>query len=241
MTAVALGAGGAAALAVLLAAAPHRPRAPRWPHPAAPARPPDARPSRPRLRRAVVVGAIAIGALVVAPPLAPLVLAGDALRARHTEARARRRTEHAAVTALPDVVDLLLLGTSAGLALPIAHPLVATRVPDPLGAALRAAAVRSGAGEARADAVLDALAPLGDGARRLADVLADHLRYGLPLAPGLERLGAELRLDRRRRAEQAARRVPVQLLGPLVTCILPAFALLTVVPLLGASLRALPS
>jgi tight adherence protein C len=61
------------------------------------------------------------------------------------------------------------------------------------------------------------------------------------LAPGLERLSLELRLDRRRRAEIEARRVPVRLLAPLVVCVLPAFALLTVVPLLVASLRALPT
>jgi tight adherence protein C len=60
------------------------------------------------------------------------------------------------------------------------------------------------------------------------------------LGPALERLGAELKLDRRRRAEEEARRVPVRLLGPLVACILPAFGLLTVVPLLAASLKALP-
>jgi hypothetical protein len=39
----------------------------------------------------------------------------------------------------------------------------------------------------------------------------------------------------------AARRVPVRLLAPLVTCVLPAFALLTVVPLLAASLESLPT
>ena len=36
-----------------------------------------------------------------------------------------------------------------------------------------------------------------------------------------------------------ARRVPVQLLFPLVACVLPAFALLTVVPLLAGTLRTL--
>ena len=75
----------------------------------------------------------------------------------------------------------------------------------------------------------------------LAHVLADHLRYGVPLAPSLDRLGAELRLDRRRGAERDARRVPVRLLGPLVACVLPAFALLTVVPLLAASLQTIPN
>ena len=72
-------------------------------------------------------------------------------------------------------------------------------------------------------------------------MLVDHLRYGVPLLPALERTSLELRLDRRRAAELEARRVPVRLLAPLVTCVLPAFALLTVVPLLAASLDALPT
>ena len=37
------------------------------------------------------------------------------------------------------------------------------------------------------------------------------------------------------RAEEAARRVPVKLLFPLVLCVLPAFALLTVAPLLAGA------
>jgi hypothetical protein len=44
---------------------------------------------------------------------------------------------------------------------------------------------------------------------------------------------------RRRRAEEDARRLPVQLLFPLVLCVLPAFGLLAVVPLLLASLQSL--
>jgi tight adherence protein C len=137
-------------------------------------------------------------------------------------------------------VDLLLLCTSAGLSLPLAHPLVAERTPPPLGPALHAAHAAAAGGRARADAVLDALHPLGERTRGLSRVLVDHLRYGVALAPALERLGLELRLDRRRGAEEAARRVPVRLLAPLVTCVLPAFGLLTVVPLLAASLQALP-
>ena len=47
------------------------------------------------------------------------------------------------------------------------------------------------------------------------------------------------RLARQIRAEEAARRVPVRLLFPLVLCVLPAFALLTVAPLLAGALRSL--
>ena len=42
-----------------------------------------------------------------------------------------------------------------------------------------------------------------------------------------------------RRAASSARRVPVTLLFPLVFCTLPAFALLTVAPLLAGGLRSL--
>ncbi|MEZ5134942.1 MAG: hypothetical protein R2699_07785 [Acidimicrobiales bacterium] len=44
---------------------------------------------------------------------------------------------------------------------------------------------------------------------------------------------------RRRDLERRVRRVPVLLLPPLVLCILPAFALMTVVPLIVLSLRSL--
>jgi tight adherence protein C len=70
-------------------------------------------------------------------------------------------------------------------------------------------------------------------------VLVGAERYGTPLLPGLDRLAVDARLDRRRRAEEAARRVPVKLLFPLVLCVLPAFGLLTMTPLLAGALDAL--
>ncbi len=186
--------------------------------------------------------ALAVGvAGVIAPPLAGLVVVAVWARRRTAVRRDRRSHARAVAGGLPEVVDLLLLCSGAGLTLPLAHPLVAERTPGPVGAALGAAEVATAGGRSRADALLAELVPLGDRAAALAHVLVDHLRYGVPLLPGLERLSLELRLDRRRRAEEAARRVPVRMLGPLVTCVLPAFALLTVVPLLAASLRTLPT
>ena len=61
----------------------------------------------------------------------------------------------------------------------------------------------------------------------------------LPLVAGLDRLAADARDLRRRRAVEAARRVPVRLLLPLVACSLPAFALLTIVPIVVGALEAL--
>ena len=191
----------------------------------------------PRTTLAVCAGAAGL----LSPPLALVVLALAVARSHLLVLRAQRTHARLVTTGLPDAVDLLLLGCGAGLSLPLTHALVARRLGSPVGVALAVADGDAAHGRARADAIVEALGPLGDRALALAHVLADHLRYGVPLAPGLERLGLELRLDRRRAAEVAARRVPIRLLAPLVTCTLPAFALLTVVPLLVASLRALPT
>ena len=64
----------------------------------------------------------------------------------------------------------------------------------------------------------------------LTDVLRTSAKLGAPAAPALGRLADEVRADARRRAESRARTVPVRLCFPLVMCVLPTFALLTVAP-----------
>ena len=89
------------------------------------------------------------------------------------------------------------------------------------------------------DALEAAAGRLGPLARPLLAALVASERYGAPLADALVVLAAEARADRRRRAEEAARRVPVQLLFPLVLCVLPAFVLLTLAPLLAGAFGSL--
>jgi tight adherence protein C len=209
----------------------------RWPR--RHARPAPSRRLHPPRRLAGALALVAIA--IVAPPAAGALVVGWRLRRLLRQRREEAARERRVADALPDVVDLLVLASSAGLSLPLAHPIVAAHAPAPLHGPLTDAHVAAEAGRPRADALIAALSPLGDRARGLAQLLGDHLRYGVPLLPALERVSFELRLDRRRRAELAARRVPVQLLGPLVTCVLPAFCLLTVVPLLAASLESLPT
>ncbi len=115
---------------------------------------------------------------------------------------------------------------------------VAHRIDAPLGDALVEVRRRVTVGVRLGDA-LDALDPLGDPLLPLAGALRSAARYGTPLGDALERVATDARLVRRRRAEEQARRLPVQLLLPLVVCVLPAFGLLAVVPLLIASLRSL--
>ena len=80
---------------------------------------------------------------------------------------------------------------------------------------------------------------IGPIAQPLVDSLSAADRYGLPLAPVLERLSFEARQQRRRDTDAAARELPVRLAMPLVLCTLPSFVLLAIVPLLLGALSSL--
>jgi tight adherence protein C len=176
--------------------------------------------------------------LPLAPVLSPVPLAAAvALPVLATRAE-RRRQAAAVIDQLPDVVDLLALTTAAGLPVTAAVTAIAGRPGGPLGAAMSRAAGHVHHGGCLADA-LGHLARAGPPVRPLADALAHHDRYGSPLLPALERVGIEARSRRRRHAEEAARRLPVTLLFPLVLTTFPAFVALTVVPLLAGSLGSL--
>ena len=182
-------------------------------------------------------------AVLVGLAVDPLVGAGlgaavwwwPAVRARR-DASAHRR---AVLSALPDAVDLLVVAVGAGHNVRLAVGAVGPRAPPPVGPALREVTHRVERGESLGDALERMPAQLGDLVRPLVTVLTTAERYGAPLLPSLERLAADVRSQRRRAAEEAARRVPVKLLFPLVLLVLPAFALLTVIPLLGGALRGL--
>ena len=183
----------------------------------------------------------AAAAALVAVPAAP-VLALSAAAALAVPPLVRRRTatdDDASLAALPEVLDLLAIAVGAGLAVDPAVRAVARRAPPPWGPALGEAAARAGRGERLPDALDVVVSGVGDLARPLVAVLRSAVIDGAPLGPSLDRLAADARDRRRRRAEVAARRVPVRLLLPLVTCSLPAFALLTVVPTLAGALRGL--
>ena len=95
------------------------------------------------------------------------------------------------------------------------------------------------AGDRFADALHRLREGLGPVAQPLIDSLSAADRYGLPLAPVLERLSFEARQQRRRDTEAAARELPVRLAVPLVLCTLPSFVLLAIVPVLLGALSSL--
>ncbi|HUR17541.1 MAG TPA: type II secretion system F family protein [Acidimicrobiales bacterium] len=188
------------------------------------------------------VGTVVIASsicLAVLPVLAPVaLLAGGAwprVRARREERRRLLRLE----AGLPEVVDLLALAVGAGANVSHAVAAAARRGTGPLAEELARITTQVGRGQRVADALDELPRRAGEAVRPLAAALSACDRYGAPLGTSLERLADEVRRQRRRRAEEAARKVPVVLLFPLVLCILPAFALLTVAPLVAGALRAL--
>ncbi len=188
-------------------------------------------------------GAVAVLCLVtVAAGAVPgALLAGAALV--HTRWRRLRTTDthdHRAVQRdLPELIDLLTLAVGAGLSVPAALPIVAEAAPALLRPDLLAAVDAIAAGRPVDEAVVELGRRWGSAGRPLVHVLADHLRYGTPALPALERVAIEARADRRRAAETRARKLPVLLLFPLVLCTLPAFGLLTVAPLVAGTFDAL--
>lgn len=148
----------------------------------------------------------------------------------------RRRRDAELVAAVPELVDLLRLAVAAGLSVHQVLDVVRPRAPEPFVAPLTEVRRRVALGARLGDA-LDALDRLGDPARPLVSALRAAAFDGVSLAPALERVATDARLQRRRAAEISARRLPVHLLLPLVLCILPAFGLLAVVPLLLVSVR----
>jgi len=153
--------------------------------------------------------------------------------------REHRRRLAAFAADLPDVVDLFVLAVGAGLTVPLAVASVSRRAAGPLGAELRRVCDDVAVGRRLAEALEEVPVRAGEAVRPLVTALVASERYGAPLAAGLERLADEVRRDRRRTAEETARRIPVKLLFPLVGCTLPAFALLTVAPLIAGALRSL--
>jgi len=186
---------------------------------------------------------LAVMAAVACLPVVPVAAGPAALVAWAAPAVASRRAERrrlAAIAAdLPDVVDLLVLGVGSGLTVHLAVARVTARATGPLADELQRVVDEVALGRRLADALDDLPARAGEDARPLVGALVASERYGAPLVAGLERLADEVRRDRRRRAEEAARKVPVKLLFPLVTCTLPAFGLLTVAPLVASAVRSL--
>ncbi|MCA1841923.1 MAG: type II secretion system F family protein [Actinobacteria bacterium] len=139
----------------------------------------------------------------------------------------------------PDTValtaDLLAMAVAAGLTPYLAVEMTVRFVPGSGAERLGAVLAATEGGLCFADALDAAAARCPELASTLA-LLAASERSGAPIGAVLVRLAAATRAKARRKAMARARTVPVRLLFPLVFLVLPAFLLLTVSPVVLASL-----
>lgn len=199
------------------------------------------RPDDPASDRRLGRLAVVVPFLFVIDPILAVMLVGGVVVATGLRRRSERRARvRRVVEELPEVVDLLTLVAASGATLPLAIDVVASRGAGRVAAGLGRARRAAARGADLADALDEVPAVDGDEVRPLVRVLTGALRDGTEVVGPLERLAVEVRTHRRRLAEEQARRLPVQLLFPLVVCVLPAFGLLTVVPLLSGALASLP-
>lgn len=153
--------------------------------------------------------------------------------------QARRRLAEASAE-VPLFLDLLAVGTSAGLAPQTSVRAAATSLVGPLADELNEAIRRTELGLRWRDELMDAADRLALGElHRAAALLARSESLGSTLAGEMSRLAADVREERRSRATERARTAPVKMLFPLVFLILPAFLLLTVVPVLLSTVRSI--
>jgi tight adherence protein C len=173
-----------------------------------------------------VTGAVVLAATVIAAP-------------RVLRARADAKWRRSIAADYPDALELLVLSIEAGYLPAQAVVAIVPLVPRSVADAFVAVGQAMERGRRFADALPALTSHLGGIAEPLVDSLAAADRYGLPLAPVLERLTHEARQQRRRATESAARELPVRLAVPLVLCTLPSYVLLAIVPLLLGALSSL--
>jgi tight adherence protein C len=173
---------------------------------------------------------IAAAALGVAGYRLPLAYLGLRRRARNEEIAAQ----------VPEAAELLAICTEGGLNVPLALSRVAFRTQGLLGEELRRTLRETEFGISRRDALnqLAARSQVSE-LRSIVAVLNGAERFGTRISSSLTTFAIDLRRKQRRAAEEQARRAPVKLLFPLVFLILPAFILLTIVPLLLGTFRTL--
>jgi tight adherence protein C len=136
--------------------------------------------------------------------------------------KARERKSHMLRT-LPDSMDLLTISVEAGLSLDGAFHQVAEKQPGPLADEIRQMLREIALGKTRRQALLDLADRTEiDDVGTFVNAVIQAEQLGSSLAPVLRVQTQRLRVRRRQRAEQEARRAPVKIVFPLVFCLMPS-------------------
>ncbi len=155
---------------------------------------------------------------------------------RRSEERSRRQAS--CLSDLPLLLDVLTLGLSSGLSFDSSLELYCERYDTELSRALEEAMLGWRMGAISREEALAGLADELDVAalRRFASVVSESISFGTPLAEALERQAQVIRDEQRSQVEEQIEKVPVKMLIPLGTLIVPAMFLAILGPLLGSAL-----
>ncbi len=164
-------------------------------------------------------------------PAPALALVGSCLAVFWLSSRAKAR-QTAMLRGLPDSMDLLTICVEAGLGLDAAFHRVAEKQRGPIVDEIHTMLREVGLGKARRDALLDLAdrTQLED-MRAFANAVIQAEQLGTSLAQVLRVQSQRLRVRRRQRAEQEARRVPVKMVFPLVLCLMPSLFIFILGPI----------
>ncbi len=143
---------------------------------------------------------------------------------------AYNRTD-AITKSLPDALDMLMISVESGLGFDAALAQVAKNTKGPLAEELFRVLQEMQIGTGRADA-LRGLVDRTDVAdlRTFVTAMLQADTLGIPIANVLRVQAKEMRLKRSQRAEEAAQKVPVKILFPLIFCILPSLFVIILGP-----------
>jgi tight adherence protein C len=151
-------------------------------------------------------------------------------------ARRRQRRQRVAREGFPDMLDLLLVCTEAGLGIDMAILKVGEELADThplLSEHLRQVSAELRAGRSRADAMRVLAARTGiDEAISLVNLLVQSDALGTSMAATLHAFSEDMRARRILRAEEMAHKVGVKLSVLAVTCFLPAIMVAVMTPVL---------
>jgi len=193
----------------------------------------------------LAAGASVLAAAAALRPRRPLLPAQDAeiapapVRSRSIRRREARRRARAVDQEVPQLLDLLAVGSTAGLSAELSLRRAAEVLQGPLGEDLRRIAGAADLGARwRGELAAYAGAASAD-LRRTVAVLERTESLGASLADATRDLARSVRQARRAATLERARTAPIKMLFPLVFLILPAFLLLTVVPVLLSTVRSI--
>ena len=158
---------------------------------------------------------------------------------RVRQSRLQRKTTVVTKTQLNHAADMISVLLLSGMTTPQALQQLHHYLDEPSRTVFQDCSQLLSCGSRFHDVVRQLSSTFGSPAFTLCEALLASERDGIAVGPLLERLSAVTRQQRRQELDAAARQLPVRMSIPLVTCVLPSFVLLGVVPLFVGSLGGL--